>query len=147
MNTDTDPRTRVLHTDDQLRDMIDLLLQKANIRQMWLLFIDPAGRLGDPLMPMADYPHDPLELVRADDLGEVPQAQLLMQRTGMLREITGNAEVAFVWERRGDDVFRADELAWSRAMAEQAESQGIPLRAQFLLHDGGARQLHPDDYL
>lgn len=147
MNTHTDPRTRVLHTDDQLRDMIDLLLQKANIRQMWLMFIDQNGCLGDPIMPMADYPRDPFEIVSADDLGEVAHAHLLMRRAEEIREAVGNAQIVFVWERRGGEKLRDDELTWARAMAEQAADQGVPLRAQFVLHSGGARQLHADDYL
>ena len=32
-------------------------------------------------------------------------------------------------------------------MAQAARELGAPLRAQFLLHDGGIRQLYPDDYI
>ncbi|MBS1908185.1 MAG: hypothetical protein JST33_16845 [Actinobacteria bacterium] len=146
MNPET-LREHVLESDDDLRDAVELLLQRANQRQLWLLFIDGRGRLGEPLMPMADYPSDPLELVTAEDLGEVTHAHLLSHRIGMLRELTGNAAVVLVWERVGDEVVENDVRAWARAMKRQIGLLGIPLRAQFLLHTRGVRQLHADDWL
>jgi hypothetical protein len=147
MNNENSLRDRILHTDDQLRDMIELLLREPHQRQLWLLFIDERGCLGDPLMPMAGYPHDPAEAVRVDDLGEVSQAHLLMHRIGQLREMTGNAQVVLVWEQPGVDTVRDAERSWARAMAEQAVDLDVPLRAQLTLYERGVRQLHPDDYL
>ena len=137
----------ILDHDDDLRDLLQVLLRQANRRQMWLMFIDEYGRLGDPLMPMDDYPEDPHEEVEVDDLGPVDQAHLLMHRSGMLREATGNASVVLVWERVGPSTLDEDDRAWASAMADAASSLGVPLRAQFLLHNRGIRQLHPDDYL
>ncbi|MBS1675602.1 MAG: hypothetical protein JSS74_16745 [Actinobacteria bacterium] len=149
MNAET-LRDHVLANDDDLRDAIELLLQRANQRQMWLLFIDGRGRLGEPIMPMADYPRDPLETVTVEDLGEVGHAQLLMHRMGLLRELTDNAAIVLVWERRGDDVVGGEDddiRIWARAMRRQAAALGLSLRGQFLLHDHGVRQLHADDWL
>ena len=143
-------RDHVLTDDDDLSDAVELLLQRANQRQHWLLFIDGRGKLGEPIMPMADYPVDPCEAVTVEDLGEVGQAQLLAHRIGMLREFTGNAAVVLVWERVGGDVVGGEGDAvrrWARAMKRQSASLGIPLRAQFLLHDHGVRQLHADDWV
>ncbi|WP_417555108.1 hypothetical protein [Microbacterium sp.] len=78
MNNEESLRDRILHTDDQLRDMIHLVLQRATQRQVWLLFIDERGCLADPLLPMAGYPEDPLDTVRIEDLGEVAHSHLLM---------------------------------------------------------------------
>nr|MBS1899416.1 hypothetical protein [Actinomycetota bacterium] len=142
-------RDLALDDDDDLRDAVELLLHRANQRQLWLLFIDGRGRLGEPLMPMADYPSDPLEVVPIDDLGDVAQAQALAHRIGMLREITGNAAVVLVWERVSDARVGGEEddvRLWARAMRRQASSLGVPLRAQFLLHAYGVRQLHADDW-
>lgn len=138
---------RILHTDDDLREALEVLLERANIRQMWLVFIDQSGCLGGPLMPMNDYPADPAEFVEVDDLGVVTHAQLLMSRAGSLRTITGNAEVVLVWERTGDEGVLAADAAWAQAMAESAQMFEVPLRAQFILHSRGVRQLHPDDYV
>ncbi|WP_298867414.1 hypothetical protein [uncultured Microbacterium sp.] len=147
MNTEESLRDRVLHTDDQLRDMIHLVLQRATQRQVWLLFIDDRGCLADPLLPMAGYPEDPLDTVRVEELGEVAHSHLLMQRIGTLLEATGHAEVVLVWEHLGADAVRKADRAWARAMAEQAADLGIRLRAQFTLYGRGVRQLHADDYL
>lgn len=140
-------REHMLESDDDLRDALELLLQQASQRQLWLLFIDGRGRIGEPLMPMADYPEDPIEAVTTEDLGEVTHAHLLSQRIGMLRELTGNAAVVLVWERVGGEVVEDDVRVWARAMKRQAALLGIPLRAQFLLHAHGVRQLHADDVL
>jgi hypothetical protein len=140
-------RDHVLESDDDLRDVLELLLQQAGQRQLWLLFLDGRGRIGEPLIPMADYPEDPLEAVMTDDLGEVTHAHLLSQRIRGLRELTGNAAVVLVWERVGGEDVDGDVRAWARAMKREAARLGIPLRAQFLLHTHGVRQLHADDVL
>lgn len=145
--TNTDLKNRVLDHDDDLRDALEVLLQEAIRRQMWLLFIDDRGCLGPPLMPMADYPGDPDEIVDVDDLGEVAQSVLLMSRIGMLLESTGHARIVLAWEHPGPDAIGAEERAWARAMASAAAELGIALRAQFIVHDEGVRQLHLDDYL
>jgi hypothetical protein len=146
-DTSTTLKDLILDRDDDLRDLLHVLLRRANLRQMWLLFIDEHGRLGDPLMPMDDYPEDPHEDVEVDDLGRVDQAHLLMHRSGMLLEATGNASVVLVWERVGPSTLDEDDRAWASAMADAASTLEVPLRAQFLLHNRGIRQLHPDDYL
>ncbi|WP_243229526.1 hypothetical protein [Microbacterium sp. CIAB417] len=144
---DTNLRDRVLDRADDLRDVLHVLLGQANRRQLWLVFMEESGRIGDPIMPMADYPADPHEETEADDLGVVDQGHLLMHRIGMLREATGNASVVLVWERVAPNVLDGQDRAWASAMADEAAALGVPLRAQFLLHNRGLRQLHPDDYM
>lgn len=140
-------KSRVLDRDDDLRDVLEVLLQRANRRQMWLMFMDPRGCLGDPLMPIADYPEDPDDVVEIDDLGSVTEAHVLMHRAETLRELTGNTSLVLAWERSGTSaVFPADR-AWAQAMASAAQKLDVPLRAQFIVHSRGVRQLHPDDYL
>ncbi|MDQ4215283.1 hypothetical protein [Microbacterium capsulatum] len=146
MNPET-LRDHVLAGDDDLRDAIELLLQRANQRQLWLLFIDGRGCLGEPLMPMADYPEDPHEEVAVDDLGEVSHGGLIAHRIGMLRELTGNASVVLVWEQVVGETLDDDTRSWAREMQRQMSLLGIPLRAQYLLHAQGVRPLRPDDGL
>lgn len=148
MTETTNPvKDRVLDRDDDLRDVVELLLQRANRRQMWLMFMDERGCLGGPLMPMKDYPDDPHNEVDIDDLGTVTEAHVLMHRAGMLREMTGNASIVLAWERVGTEVIGEDDRAWASAMAEASQVLDVPLRAQFIVHTRGVRQLHPDDYL
>lgn len=141
------PKDRPLRNDDELRELIELLLQRANQRQLWLMFIDDRGCLGEPIMPMADYPDDPEQLTHVDDLGTVSHAQVLMHRAGLFCEVTENVALILVWERPGSRSVRTEDRLWARAMHRQAAALGAPLRAQFLLHDHGVRQLRPDDYL
>jgi hypothetical protein len=144
-DTTTPLKDRPLETAEDLRSLIELLLDRANRRQMWLLFIDDRGCLGDPLMPMDDYPDDPTVIARTDDLGDVDQATLLMHRIGMLREMTGNAAVVLVWERLGSSVVGVEDREWARAMLDAATALDVPLRAQFVLHNRGVRALQLDD--
>lgn len=150
-------RDRILSTDAELEDQLNLVLERATHRQVWLLLIDREHRLADPIMPMDDHPASPDELCDTDDLGTVPFAQVLVHRSRTVCELVGAREFVFVWERRGTDRFTADDRRWARAVAGAAggvEPGGAasnaevtaPLRAQFLLHDTGIRQLTPDDY-
>lgn len=140
-------KDRSLVHDDDLHEALGMLLDRAAQRQMWLLFLDDDDRLAGPLMPMDDYPQDPHALITTDDLGELPQAQTLLQRCDMLREITGNAHIVLAWEREGGDGFTADDRAWATAMGDAADLLDVPLRAQFVVHSGGVRQFHADDRL
>ena len=123
-------RERVLECDDDLA-----------------VFLDDRQRLGDPIMPMDDYPENPDGIVSTDDLGDLPHAGLLVHRAEMIRGVSNNAAIVFVWERLGPRSIDKETAAWARSMAQAARELGAPLRAQFLLHDGGIRQLYPDDYI
>jgi hypothetical protein len=140
-------RERVLDGDDDLTSLLNFLLLRANRRQMWLLFLDNRRRLGDPIMPMDDYPENPDDIVSTDDLGELPHAGLLMHRAEMIRGVSNNAAIVLVWERLGPRSIDVSTATWARSMAQAARELGAPLRAQFLLHNSGIRQLYPDDYV
>lgn len=140
-------KDRVLDRDDDLRDILQLLLQSASRRQMWMMFMDERGCLGEPLIPIDDYPDDPNHVVEVDDLGAVTEARVFMHRAGTLCEMTGNASVVLGWERIGGSAVSQEDRSWARAMAAAAGALGIPLRAQFIVHARGVRQLHPDEYL
>lgn len=140
-------RDRILTDDADLADQLDALLDRAfNPRQLWLLFVDPDGSLSDVIVPCDDYPPTPTESVVTDDLGHADVARVLARRAGEITSITGAGGVVLVWERRGPSTFGADELDWAAAMADACRAEGVRLRAQFVLHDGGIRILTPDDY-
>lgn len=150
-------RDRILSTDAELQDQLGLVLERASHRQVWLLLLDHQHRITDPIMPMDDHPASPDELCDVDDLGLVPFARVLVHRARMICELVGAREFVFVWERRGTDRFTADDRRWAHAAAGEAggavrrgaddrDDAAAPLRAQFVLHDTGIRQLTPDDY-
>ena len=134
-------KDRPLESTEDLRVLVETLLEHAGRRQMWLMFIDDRGCLGDPLMPMDDYPDDPTVVTPTDDLGDVDQATLLMHRFGLLRELTGNEAVVLVWERLGSSIVGVEDREWARAMRDAAAALDVPLRAQFVLHNRGVRHL------
>ena len=149
--TDIDPRLdhdRELRHDADLEEVLELLLWHAiNPRQVWLLFLDEEDRLVGPIMPCDDYPDDPAELMHTGDLGSLPFADVLTNRLTLMLETIGATQVVLVWERPGPSEFANDELRWAAAMARSSGEAGVRLRAQFVLHDGGLRQLTPDDYV
>ena len=146
-DSNTPREDRPLRSDEDLRELIERLLERAGRRQVWLLFIDERGCLAEPLIPMEGYPDDPHALTRTDDLGETTEAGLLMQRAELLREVTANDTIVLVWERIGSSVVGFDDREWARAMRGAAAELNIPLRAQLVLHNRGVRLLQLDDIL
>lgn len=141
-------RDRALRHDSDLEEVLELLLDRAlNPRQVWLLFLDADQRLTGPVMPCDDYPLDPFGLEVTDDLGPLPCAEILAAWIGGLLAAIGAAQAVIVWERRGSREFTEDERTWAGAMAVECGAEGVHLRAQFVLHDDGIRQLTADDHL
>lgn len=140
-----DLRERSLTTDDELHAGLELLLPSASERQVWLLFLDEDDRLMSPLMPLGDFPENPDDVVTSDDLGTVPHALAIVHRADAIRVMLGGERIVLVWEREG--VRRLDESGrrWAAESTRHATEQDIPLRAQFLLHSRGMRQIHQDD--
>jgi len=136
---------RKLDRDRDLHELLEYLLDSACRRQLWTLFIDHRGCLGDPVLPMADYPADPGRLVEVEGHGALTNASLLAAAIEQQRSLSGNAAVVLVWERPGDEAMTRADRAWAVALGRGAAQAGVPLRAQFLLHDGGLKRLRPDD--
>lgn len=148
MNDETramDPE-QPLQTDAELQDFLDGVLHEAAERQFWTFYLGPDDRLCGPVMPMNDHPDRPDELAETDDLGTVTFAQAMADRVNWIAEAVGAGSVVFVWERIGSERFGPYELAFARAMSHECADIGLRLRAQFLLHDVGLRQITPDDY-
>lgn len=141
----TELKDRQLTTDDELHAGLELLLERATGRQLWLLFLDEDDRLMSPLMPMDDFPDDPAEIVVTDDLGPLPESRAIVYRTNAIRTMIGGARIVLVWERRGPRGLEVLDRRWATESARHATELGVPLRAQFLLHSKGMRQIHADD--
>ncbi|WP_449281878.1 hypothetical protein [Leucobacter sp.] len=152
-DTRIDP-DRILATDADLQDQLGLVLERATHRQLWLMLVDHERRLAEPIMPMDDHPESPHEPCETSDLGVVPFARVLVHRARIVCGLVDAREFVLVWERCGTDRFTDDDREWARAVAGEAGGVGAlsddgilaPLRAQFVLHDTGIRQLTPDDY-
>lgn len=142
-----DPRIspdRVLEADTDLEEFLDVLLQDALRRQIWLLFLDADHRLIGPIMPMDDHPMRPDEVCATDDLGDVPFSRVLLARAGMIAEALDAASCVVVHERAGAAKPSAEVDEWALALRREATEAGLPLRTQFLLHDAGVAMIPAD---
>lgn len=137
---------RMLATDGDLFDLLEVLLGTAHRRQLWLIMLDDANRIEGPLMPLEGHPQHPEDLCDTDDLGEVAHSFALAHRFAMISDLVGATQVILVWERPGGEDLEAEERAWAGAMTRRCDESGVRLRAQFVLHDRGLRLLVPDDH-
>ena len=143
MTLEADEATRLpLVSDRALHERVSDLLQGAIRRQWWTLYLDEHDVQLPLIMPMAGYPERPDE--PCGDEGTA--AQLLASRLAEIVEHAGAAKVVFVWERPGDPMSTADDRAWAKALGEACRAESVAVRAQFSLHDDGARWFAPDDY-
>lgn len=108
--------------------------------------LDDQHRVVEPIMPFEDLTADPRELIEVEDLGLVAAPKLYADRIAFVCELMGATSFAVVWERQGGDRFTRRDLAWASDFADEAARLPVRLRAQFLLHSTGLRQLTTDDY-
>ncbi|RZS65645.1 hypothetical protein EV187_1344 [Agromyces ramosus] len=139
---DANDATRVpISTDDDIRQRVADLLQRAIRRQWWTLYLDENDVQRPVLMPMARYPEHPHEPCGDDGTAaEVMANQLENIVTGI-----GAAKVIFVWERPGTDELTEADRMWAGALGAACRSAAIAVRAQLLLHDRGVRWIALDD--
>lgn len=134
-------------TDAELHAEFEALLERASRRQVWMILLDAEQRIVGPLLPYDDYAEDPDEPVDTDDMGSVPISEAMLARVGSLGEMFGCTHLVLIWERDGSDRFTRQDLRWARAMANGSAGDRLRMRAQFVLHDTGMRQITPDDYM
>lgn len=145
-STATD-RNAPLTDDALLEERVTLLLERANVPQLWMMFLGDDDVQSELLLPFADLPRHPDELVDTPDLGRAANATVLGHRVAQIMREFGFAQVVFAWERPGSATARRGERRWARALAAACAVQGARVRAQFVVHDRGVRPLTPDDYL
>lgn len=138
---------RILDTDAKLRDFLANLLGTPIRRQVWAIFLDDESRITGPFIPMADFPASPEPLTDVGSFGLKKSADLFTTRIAEMCEIVGGHSIVFVWEY--PDIFgmSVELRTWASAMAQAAHRYGLPLRAQFGLHEGGFLQLTPADLM
>ncbi|MFD4422660.1 hypothetical protein ACFWN7_14325 [Agromyces sp. NPDC058484] len=131
-----------LTSDRALHERVSDLLDGAIRRQWWTLYLDEHDRQLPLIMPMADYPEHPDEPCGPD----ATAAHVLAQRLAEIADHAGARKVVFVWERLGTAESTAADRAWARGLGEACRDAGVAVRAQFILHDDGARWFAPDDH-
>ena len=124
-----------LSTDALIEQRVDLLVGRAQRRQLWLMFLDEEGRQLPLLMPI--------------DVPRRPGARESSGFARFLRELVEDFEAASVviaLERRGDEGVTAADAEWFRMGRDACTAAGVPLRGPLLCHSGGVRWVAVEDY-
>jgi hypothetical protein len=126
-----------LVTDADIEGRVQRLIGRANIRQLWLLFLDEASVQLPLLVPIDGLPSEPTD---ADTAGVIDNIAEVMQSLGA-------ASIVFVWERYGSAVLTAQDAAWARSLHDACDAKGVSLRAMLLSHRSGVRWVDEEDYV
>ena len=125
-----------LSTDALIEQRVDLLVGRAQRRQLWLMFLDASHVQLPLLIPIADIPVAP----SADD---IPRWATLIDNTA---EAVEAASVVVVLERYAPEQLTEADRSWARQLRDSCGMAEVALRAIVLSHRRGARLLAPDDY-
>lgn len=136
---DTDTLDRLIRTpvrtDDDVVQLVAALVDRPVRRQCWVVFLDELGMPIPFLLPIADLPYQPDEHV--SDF-----ASLISEIVGQL----GAVDVVLAWERPGVDRVHPVDWEWVDACACALDEHAIRLRAQVIVHDGGAAMVELDEH-
>lgn len=119
-------------TDEQVLERVTRLVQRAHVRQLWLLLLDERGTQS-PILPVLDIPAQPDE---SDSFVYFLQA---------LKEATGAVAVAPVLERPGPLELRPRDRAWLGMLTESVAESGLRLRGPLLAYTRGVRWIAAED--
>ncbi|PRY69669.1 hypothetical protein B0I08_102346 [Glaciihabitans tibetensis] len=126
-----------LRTDFLIEQRVRDLIGRANLRQLWLLFLDEQQVQLPLLLPIDGLPSRPTEDGTARVVDNVVR----------LMEELGAAGLVVVWERYGPAHLSEGDTEWVRCFASACGAVRLPLRAMLLSHRHGVRWIAADDYL
>lgn len=125
-----------LQTDADIEQRVAELIGRANLRQLWLLFLDESNIQLPLLIPVDGLPTEPA----------TEQTASVIARVNDLMGEIGAASVVLVWERYGAATLTAQDAAWVRSLHGACDEAQVRLRAMLLSHRTGVRFLAQDDY-
>lgn len=124
-------RERPLTSDFDVLHRVEQLLVRANMRQLWLMFLDADNLQLPVLMPI-------------DHLPVLPDEQSAQGFSESLRMLVDHLEASaliIVIERYASATLNVQDAAWAASLRKACDRAEIPLRALVLLYRGGARML------
>jgi hypothetical protein len=125
-----------LTSNTDIEERVSHLIGSANLRQLWVLFLDPSDVQLPLLIPICGLPHAP---EWSDTSQVIRSVDEVMQEIGAER-------LVLVWERCASPRLSAVDLLWVRQIASVCDKQHVPLRAVLLSHHAGIRWIAPDDF-
>ena len=131
-----DIRTIPLPTDRELIPHLQVMLEEALRRQVWIMFLDEQARPLPVLIPMdvaaEPHPRDAADLVAA--------------LSCVLLDFE-NATLVITLERPGPAETMDRDRRWLRSLREACVASGSAFRGPFLMLGNQIRQVPPDDYI
>jgi hypothetical protein len=125
-----------LTTDREIEERVSQLIGRANVRQLWLMFLDSEGVQLPLMIPVDGLPSSP-----AGD-----ETAHLVARLGEVMVEIGASSIVTVWERYGATRLTAQDAVWARALKSACAEGGVKLRGMLLSHRTGVRWIAQDDY-
>lgn len=148
----TPPSPR-LPTDARLEQYLSGLLREACLPEVWLLLLDASQRLIEPLVQIDELPREEDGIEDISRAGGASFGEVIVRQARFAAQVIGARAFVFVWERQGSDRLTPMDRAFARSALQAASQAGEPgsedvgLRAQFVLHSGGLRQITVDDLI
>jgi hypothetical protein len=125
-----------LTSDDDIQERVSTLIGRANIRQLWLLFLDGDGVQLPLLVPIEGLPSKPTPA----------EAEDIVTTIGEIMQTVSASSVVFVWERYGSAQLTAQDAAWARSLHVACLVGNVRLRAMLLSHHSGVSWIAQSDY-
>jgi hypothetical protein len=129
-------RLAPLITDNDIERRVSDLIGRANVRQLWLLFLDSEAVQLPLLIPIDGMPSQPTDL----DIERV-----VSNIAELMRDIEASSVIT-VWERYGAARLTQQDAAWARALDHACADQGVTLRAMLLSHRTGVSWIRRADF-
>lgn len=131
----TTPHSDVpLTADDDVRERVAELLDRAYRRQLWFMLLDDQQRQLPILLPF-DVPRKP---------GSSHRAGFARSIGALAQEADADAMIVAL-ERPGSATLGASDRAWFVLVTEACTEVGIRLRGPLLVHDDGVRWIATED--
>ena len=122
-------------TDDDVLDLVRALVGDPTTRQCWVVFLDRNAAPIPLVMPVADLPYQPDEHV--EDFAAL---------VADIERQVGATDVVLAWERPGAHQLHPVDWEWVDACACVFAVHHVRLRAQVVVHAGGAALVELEDH-
>jgi hypothetical protein len=125
-----------LTSDALIEARVNALIGCANMRQLWLLFLDSDDYQLPLVIPIDGLPRDPKR----------KHTSAVVRNVAELMNEIGAVALVIVVERDGPATLSPSDYQWAHQLAKACRSAGLGPRAILLSHRRGIRWIAPDDY-
>lgn len=134
-----------LVTDADIESFVGTLFDSAIKRDLYGLALTPDHRVVNTVFCIEGYPNSPKQWYRTARHGWKQAGLTVFEAWRTACAELGGSEFLIVWERPGGRELTPADMTWAQTMLSLGQRPGPALRAQVLLHSGGARLIDPAD--